>query len=132
MVTRVLSAKKPRRNVVEQAEGSKTPSALVPISAPHHESSRPRRIHWPRGPDIQEVQVPTPAEDEVLVQVRAVFGNLADWGILTADPLYITVLARMFGPKPFVGRRRPGRTTGWAFQTQVQDPWHGMALAQPM
>ena len=76
--------------------------------------------------------MPTPADDEVLVQVRAVFGNLGDWEILTADPLYITVLARMFGPKSFVGCRRPGRTTGWALQTQVQDPWHGLALAQSM
>ncbi len=50
--------------------------------------------------NVEEVQTPTPADDEVLVRVHAASVNLGDWEILTADPLYITVLARIFGPKP--------------------------------
>ena len=49
---------------------------------------------------VEEVQKPTPRDDEVLVRVHAASVNLGDWEILTADPLYITVLARIFGPKP--------------------------------
>ena len=48
---------------------------------------------------VEEVQKPTPRDDEVLIRVHAASVNLGDWEILTADPLYITVLARMFGAK---------------------------------
>ena len=49
---------------------------------------------------VEEVQKPAPRDDEVLIRVHAASVNLGDWEILTADPLYITVLARIFGPKP--------------------------------
>jgi NADPH:quinone reductase-like Zn-dependent oxidoreductase len=48
---------------------------------------------------IEEVQKPTPRDDEVLVRVHAASVNLGDWELLTADPLYITVLATIFGSK---------------------------------
>ena len=49
---------------------------------------------------VEEVSKPTPRDDEVLIRVHAASVNLGDWEILTGDPLYITVLARMLGPKP--------------------------------
>jgi NADPH:quinone reductase-like Zn-dependent oxidoreductase len=49
---------------------------------------------------VEEDPTPTPADDEVLVRVHAASVNLGDWEILTADPLYIAMLARIFGPKP--------------------------------
>ncbi len=49
---------------------------------------------------VEEVQKPAPRDDEVLIRVHAASVNLGNWEILTADPLYITVLARIFGPKP--------------------------------
>ncbi len=48
---------------------------------------------------VEEVQKPTPRDDEVLVRVHAASVNLGDWELLTADPLYITVLANIFGSK---------------------------------
>ncbi len=48
---------------------------------------------------VEEVHKPTPRDDEVLIRVHAASVNLGDWEILTADPLYITVLARIFGTK---------------------------------
>ncbi|MHC4219510.1 MAG: NAD(P)-dependent alcohol dehydrogenase [Planctomycetota bacterium] len=50
--------------------------------------------------NVEEVQTPIPADDELLVRVHAASVNLGDWEILTAKPLYITVLARIFGPRP--------------------------------
>lgn len=70
-----------------------------------------RREYGP--PDVlklEEVQRPTPAGDEVLIRVRAASVNLGDWELLTADPLYITVLATLFTRKPRrdVVSSRPG------------------------
>jgi NADPH:quinone reductase-like Zn-dependent oxidoreductase len=48
---------------------------------------------------IEEVSRPTPRDDEVLIRVQAASVNLGDWELLTATPLYVTVLARIFGPK---------------------------------
>jgi len=50
--------------------------------------------------NVEEVRTPTPADDELLVRVLAASVNLGDWELLTADPLYITVLVQIFGPKP--------------------------------
>ncbi len=49
---------------------------------------------------VEEVPKPTPRDDEVLIRVHAASVNLGDWELLTGDPLYITVLARILGPKP--------------------------------
>ena len=49
---------------------------------------------------VEEVLKPTPRDDEVLIRVHAASVNLGDWEILTGDPLYITVLVRILGPKP--------------------------------
>jgi NADPH:quinone reductase-like Zn-dependent oxidoreductase len=49
---------------------------------------------------IEDVQTPTPADDEVLIRVHAASVNLGDWELLTADPLYTTVLATIFAPRP--------------------------------
>lgn len=48
---------------------------------------------------VEEVPKPTPRGDEVLIRVHAASVNLGDWELLTGEPLYITVLARLFGPK---------------------------------
>jgi NADPH:quinone reductase-like Zn-dependent oxidoreductase len=55
------------------------------------------------GPEVlrlEEIETPTPRDDEVLVKVHAASANLGDWEILRADPFYITVMAKIFGPKP--------------------------------
>jgi NADPH:quinone reductase-like Zn-dependent oxidoreductase len=49
---------------------------------------------------LEEVKTPTPADDEVLIRVQAASVNLGDWELLTADPLYITVIATLFVRKP--------------------------------
>ena len=64
-------------------------------AAVRHEYGPPEKVL-----NIEEVDTPTPAGDEVLVRVHAASVNLGSWEILTADPLYIAVLMRIFGPKP--------------------------------
>jgi NADPH:quinone reductase-like Zn-dependent oxidoreductase len=49
---------------------------------------------------LEEIQAPTPTDHEILIRVHAASVNLGDWELLTADPLYITVLATLFVPKP--------------------------------
>lgn len=46
---------------------------------------------------VEEVDTPAPGDDEVLIRIHAASVNLGDWELLTGDPLYITVLARLFG-----------------------------------
>jgi NADPH:quinone reductase-like Zn-dependent oxidoreductase len=48
---------------------------------------------------VEEVPKPTPRDDELLIRVHAASVNLGDWELLTGAPLYITVLARIFGPR---------------------------------
>ena len=64
-------------------------------AAVRHEYGPPEKVL-----NIEEVDTPTPADDEVLVRVHAASVNLGSWEILTAAPLYIPVLMRIFGPKP--------------------------------
>jgi NADPH:quinone reductase-like Zn-dependent oxidoreductase len=54
---------------------------------------------------LEEVKTPSPGDGELLVRVRAASLNLGDWELMTARPLYITVLAQLFGGRP---RVRPG------------------------
>lgn len=35
---------------------------------------------------LEEIERPTPGEDEVLLEVRAVSLNLSDWEVLTGSP----------------------------------------------
>ncbi len=49
---------------------------------------------------LEEVPTPIPADDEVLVRVHAASVNLGDWEMLTGEPLFISVLANVFAPKP--------------------------------
>lgn len=49
---------------------------------------------------VEDVQTPTPDDDEVLIRVHAASVNLGDWELLTATPLYTTVLATLFAPRP--------------------------------
>ncbi len=50
--------------------------------------------------NVEEVRTPTPADDEVLVRVHAASVNLGDWENLTGHPRYVSVLVRIFGPRP--------------------------------
>ena len=55
------------------------------------------------SPDVlklDEIQKPTAGDNEVLVKVHAASLNLGDWEILTADPLFITAIAQVLGPRP--------------------------------
>ncbi len=45
---------------------------------------------------LEEVTTPTPADDEILIRVRAASINLGDWELLTGKPLFISVLAHLF------------------------------------
>jgi NADPH:quinone reductase-like Zn-dependent oxidoreductase len=63
-------------------------------AAVRHEYGPPEVLH------LEEVLKPTPDDDEVLIRVHAASVNLGDWELLTADPLYITVLATLFVRKP--------------------------------
>lgn len=59
--------------------------------------------HQYGGPEVlrlEEIEKPTPRDDEVLVKVHAASANLGDWEILRADPFFIAVMAKIFGPKP--------------------------------
>jgi NADPH:quinone reductase-like Zn-dependent oxidoreductase len=63
-------------------------------AAVRHEYGQPEVLR------VEEVSKPSPRHDEVLIRVCAASVNLGDWEILTGEPLYITVLGRIFGPKP--------------------------------
>ncbi len=49
---------------------------------------------------LEEIQKPTPWDDEILVRVHAASANLGDWELLRADPLFIAVMASVLGPRP--------------------------------
>lgn len=52
-------------------------------------------------PDVlqmEELQPPTPGDDDLLIRVRAVSLNLGDWELLTGKPLFIAVMASLFAP----------------------------------
>jgi NADPH:quinone reductase-like Zn-dependent oxidoreductase len=48
---------------------------------------------------IEEVEKPTPREDEVLVRVHAASVNAADWHLLTADIFLVRFFCGLFKPK---------------------------------
>lgn len=54
------------------------------------------------SPDVlkfQEVETPTPDENEVLVEVRAASVNAGDWHLMRADPFLIRLMFGLFKPK---------------------------------
>ncbi len=53
----------------------------------------------PENLRVEKVPKPTPQKNELLVRVHAASVNLGDWELLTAKPLYITILASIFGGK---------------------------------
>lgn len=56
---------------------------------------------------LEEVTTPTPADDEILIRVRAASINLGDWELLTGRPLFISLLAHLFlGNRGTNSRRR--------------------------
>ena len=63
-------------------------------AAVSHEYGPPDVMH------IEEVPTPIPADDEVLIRVRAASVNLGDWELLTAHPLHLTVIALLFVRRP--------------------------------
>ena len=48
---------------------------------------------------LEEVAKPVPADDEILIRVRAASINLGDWELLTGRPLFIAALAHIFSRK---------------------------------
>lgn len=54
----------------------------------------------PEVVNLEEIPTPSPADNEILVRVHAASVNLGDWELLTGNPLFISVLASIFGPKP--------------------------------
>jgi len=62
---------------------------------------------------IEEVPTPTPRDDELLIRVRAASVNLGDWELLTGTPRYVTVLARIFGPRLRHPIATPPDRSGW-------------------
>ena len=46
--------------------------------------------------ELEEVAIPAPADDQILIRVRAASINLGDWELLTGRPLFISVLAHLF------------------------------------
>ncbi|MDD5059040.1 MAG: NAD(P)-dependent alcohol dehydrogenase [Sideroxydans sp.] len=56
------------------------------------------------SPDVlrlKEVEKPFPADDEVLVQVKASSVNAADWRMMRADPFLVRMYAGLLRPKKF-------------------------------
>ncbi len=68
---------------------------------------------------LEEVETPTPRDDEVLIRVHAASANLGDWEILRADPLFIAVMAKAFGGKPRVDPPSPGDDGATGFRSKI-------------
>jgi NADPH:quinone reductase-like Zn-dependent oxidoreductase len=54
------------------------------------------------SPDVlqlEEVETPVPADDEVLIKIEAASVNAGDWHILRADPFLVRAVSGLFKPK---------------------------------
>ena len=54
------------------------------------------------SPDVlkfEEVRTPTPADDEVLIKVRAASANAGDWHLLRGEPFLVRLMAGLRKPK---------------------------------
>ena len=49
---------------------------------------------------LEELQKPTPGDDEVLLKIHASSVNRDDWELLTGDPFLYILLYRLLGPPP--------------------------------
>src|SRR5215468_2461148 len=60
---------------------------------------------------LQEVEKPSPRDNEVLIEVHAASANSADWRLLTADPFLVRLMGGgLFKPKkPILGSDVAGR-----------------------
>jgi len=61
------------------------------------------------SPDVlhlEEVEKPTPRDDEVLVKIHAAAVNPLDWHFMRAAPFFIRFISGLLKPDPRSGHRR--------------------------
>ncbi|MBN2303456.1 MAG: NAD(P)-dependent alcohol dehydrogenase, partial [Anaerolineae bacterium] len=71
-------------------------------------------VHHKYGPpdvlQLQDVEKPTPKDDEVLVQIHAAATNPYDWHLMRAAPFFVRLEAGFLKPKnPLCGADFAGR-----------------------
>ena len=66
-----------------------------------------RRYGIPEALLLEDVEKPTPADGEVLIQVRAASLNAYDWGLIRGRPRVLRFMVGLRKPRP--GLNRPGR-----------------------
>lgn len=71
-----------------------------------HAYGQPELLH------LEEIERPTPSEEELLIRVHAASINLGDWELMTARPRYITLFAQLFGGRPRIRPPKPQGRSG--------------------
>jgi len=75
---------------------------LVRVAIPGTNEMKAIVYHKYGSPDVlelEEVQKPTPKDDEVLVKVHAASANPADWHLLRATPFFARLMVGLLKPK---------------------------------
>ena len=71
---------------------------------------------------LEEIEKPTAGDDELLIRVHAVSLNLGEWELLTGHPVFISVLATLFGPKPRVDPESPDDDSAYGPLANLRKP----------
>ena len=56
---------------------------------------------------MEEVPVPTPQQNELLVKIHAAGVNAIDWHLIRASPMFIRFSTGLFAPKDPVSKSKP-------------------------